>query len=85
MPDIRDKFKPPKGTKDLFESDLLQQERMESLFFATARSFGFQRIETPVFEHFEVFNSTSRLNREKCYNFNDKSEEDDTNIVPAEL
>lgn len=69
-----DKFRPPKGTRDYFESDLIQRELMESLFFGTARSFGFQRIETPTFEHFEVFNSTSRLNREKCYNFNDKSE-----------
>lgn len=74
MPDIRDKFKPPKGTKDSFEPELLKQEKVESLFFEIARSFGFQRIETPTLEHFEVFNSTSRLDRGKCYNFNDKSE-----------
>lgn len=73
MHDIRSKFKPPRGTKDLFETELLQREGMESLLFEIARSYGYQRIETPVFEHFEVFDSTSRLNRDKCYNFKDKS------------
>lgn len=72
MSNIQDKFKPPKGTKDLFEPELLYREEIESLFFGVARSFGFQRIETPIIEHFEVFDSASRLNREKCYNFNDK-------------
>ncbi|MCK9186880.1 hypothetical protein M0P48_05650 [Candidatus Gracilibacteria bacterium] len=45
-----DKFRPPKGKRDYFESDLIQRELMESLFFGVARSFGFQRIETPTFE-----------------------------------
>ncbi len=68
------KLRTPKGTKDLFDDDLFACERLESLIFKTARSFGFQRIETPVFEHVEVFDSTSQLNSEKCYIFEDKAE-----------
>lgn len=73
MKNIINNFRPPRGTKDFFEPELFIREKVESLFFKIVRSFGFQRIETPALEHFEVFNSTSRLNREKCYNFNDKS------------
>jgi len=74
MRTTENKLRTPKGTKDLFDSELFVQEKVEALIFQVARGFGFQRIETPVFEHLEVFDSTSRINREKCYILKDKAE-----------
>ena len=67
MENIQLKSKTPKGMTDSLEPDILYSEKIEHLFFTTARSYGFQRIQTPVIEHFEVFNATSPLNRDKGF------------------
>lgn len=74
-----DKFlrvQPPKGTRDLFENDFSKIEFISSILFRRARSYGFGRIDIPVFEHLDVFNLTSPVNPEKCYIFSDKAGRD---------
>lgn len=68
------KFQPPRGTRDVFENRMMMIENVESVFFETARSFGYQRIDIPMFEHLEVFQATSLVDVGKCYVFKDKSD-----------
>lgn len=66
-------MQPPKGTRDLFEADLAKIEFVQSRLFSVARSYGFSRVDTPVFEHLDIFDLTAAVNREKCYIFPDQA------------
>lgn len=67
------RIQPPKGTTDVFDESLKMIEFVESLAFRIARSYGYSRIQTPTFEHFEVFEQTTETSTEKCFIFPDKS------------
>ncbi len=69
-------FSPPRGTQDLLPptSDIV--EAMAGRAMAAARRFGFARVETPAFEHTELFargvgESTDIVTKE-MYTFEDK-------------
>jgi len=64
---------PPRGTKDLFEPQLLEIEAIKSIFFKIARSHGFTRIDLPIFEKKKVFERTAEFSEESSFLFMDKS------------
>lgn len=75
MPGERSDWRqPPRGTRDLFEQDLVKIESVSAMLFRLARTWGFTRVDTPTFEHAELFRSTATFSEEKCYVFRDKSE-----------
>ena len=66
-------FAPPRGTQDLLPP---HSERLESLGLAAAREarrFGFRRVETPAFEHTELFargvGASTDIVRKEMYTF----------------
>lgn len=63
----------PRGTYDSFDLHLRKIEALSSLLFEIARSWGFDRVDVPTFEHSEVFKQTSEFAADKCYVFSDKS------------
>jgi len=67
------RVQPPRGTADVFESDLRKIEHVQGLGFDIARSYGFFRVDTPMFEHLDIFELTAPFSRDKCYVFPDKS------------
>jgi histidyl-tRNA synthetase len=69
-------FAPPRGTQDLLPP---HSERLESLSLAAAwqaRRFGFRRVETPAFEHTELFargvGESTDIVRKEMYTFQDQ-------------
>ena len=52
-------FQPPRGTQDLLLDDADQLLALYDASHATARLFGFRYLETPTFEHTELYARTS--------------------------
>lgn len=65
--------RPPQGTGDLFEPQLLKIEAVTDRLFKAARAWGFTRIDLPTFEHDEVFRRTAEFSEDTSYLFSDKS------------
>ncbi|HYH27546.1 MAG TPA: ATP phosphoribosyltransferase regulatory subunit, partial [Actinomycetota bacterium] len=69
-------FSPPRGTQDLLPPEASYIEWLASEAAMTAKRFGFRRVETPTFEHTELFargvgESTDIVTKE-MYTFEDK-------------
>ena len=73
---MTERFAPPRGTQDLLPpiSDRLEALAGEAAYLA--RLFGFRRVETPVFEHTELFargvGATTDIVTKEMYTFEDK-------------
>jgi histidyl-tRNA synthetase len=69
-------FSPPRGTQDLLPPESEWLDSLARLAGFVARSFGFRRVETPAFEHTELFvrgvGETSDVVTKEMYTFEDK-------------
>ena len=69
-------FSPPRGTQDLLPPTSEWLDELARLAGSVARSFGFRRVETPAFEHTELFvrgvGETSDVVTKEMYTFEDK-------------
>ncbi|MEW6592422.1 MAG: histidine--tRNA ligase [Candidatus Hadarchaeota archaeon] len=64
----------PRGTKDLFGRELSAVKFVLGKIAETCRSYGYQEVETPIFEHLELFTKKSGANvMKQIYSFKDKS------------
>lgn len=70
--------KAPKGTKDIFGSDIYDWQEIEGKIRAMCAAFGIEEIRTPVFEHTELFlrsvGDTTDIVQKEMYTFNDKGD-----------
>lgn len=70
--------KAPKGTKDIFGSDMYDWHEVENKARGLCEKFGIEEIRTPVFEHTELFlrsvGDTTDIVQKEMYTFNDKGE-----------
>jgi histidyl-tRNA synthetase len=69
-------FSPPRGTQDLLPPTSEWLDELARRAGSVARSFGFRRVETPAFEHTELFvrgvGETSDVVTKEMYTFEDK-------------
>jgi histidyl-tRNA synthetase len=69
-------FSPPRGTRDLLPPTAEWLDELAGLAAFVARTFGFRRVETPAFEHTELFvrgvGETSDVVTKEMYTFEDK-------------
>jgi histidyl-tRNA synthetase len=69
-------FSPPRGTQDLLPPTSEWLDELARLAGSVARAFGFRRVETPAFEHTELFvrgvGETSDVVTKEMYTFEDK-------------
>lgn len=72
------KFIAPRGTKDLFDEELIVTEYVENVCKELAKTFSIKEIRTPTFEHTDVFlrgvGETTDIVSKEMYTFNDKSD-----------
>ncbi|MBN2070947.1 MAG: histidine--tRNA ligase [Candidatus Krumholzibacteriota bacterium] len=72
------KFKRPRGTQDIFGERMDRWRMMEEKLAATARSYGYSEIRTPVFEISDLFiravGEGSDIVSKEMYTFNDKKD-----------
>lgn len=52
-------FNVPRGTMDFLPDEMAQREYVETIFRKTFESFGFQEVQTPIFEEFALFEARS--------------------------
>lgn len=65
----------PRGTRDLLPQEMKMREAIFGKLKAVVESYGFQPIETPAFENFELLSKKSGEQiREEIYFFKDKSD-----------
>ncbi len=71
-------IKAPRGTADILPQDAPAWRFVEKTAAETARTFGFEEIRTPVFEHTELFQrgvgDTTDVVQKEMYTFNDKGD-----------
>ncbi|MCL1997153.1 MAG: histidine--tRNA ligase [Turicibacter sp.] len=69
-------IKSPRGTKDIFGTDVRAWQWLESHIRNLCDLFGFGEIRTPIFEHTELFSrgvgETTDVVQKEMYTFNDK-------------
>jgi histidyl-tRNA synthetase len=69
-------FSPPRGTRDLLPPTSERLELLASQAAELARTFGFRRVETPAFEHTELFvrgvGETTDVVTKEMYTFEDR-------------
>ncbi|HEY6652062.1 MAG TPA: ATP phosphoribosyltransferase regulatory subunit, partial [Actinomycetota bacterium] len=69
-------FQPPRGTQDVLLDDADQLHALYEASHTTARLFGFRYVETPTFEHTELYvrtsGETSDVVTKEMYTFQDK-------------
>jgi len=69
-------FQPPRGTQDVLLDDADQLQALYEASHAAARLFGFRYVETPTFEHTELYvrtsGETSDVVTKEMYTFQDK-------------
>jgi histidyl-tRNA synthetase len=72
-------IQPARGTRDLLGPENLVFRFVEESAFAAAKTYGFQEIETPIFEFSEVFHrtlgETSDMVSKETYDFKDRGGE----------
>jgi histidyl-tRNA synthetase len=67
----------PKGTRDFAPDEMERRRAVEGRFRALARGFGYREVQTPTFEHLELFTSKSGEGVVKqLYAFKDKADRD---------
>lgn len=73
---MSERFAPPRGTQDVLPPASDRLEELASEAGRLARAFGYRRIETPVFEHTELFargvGVTTDIVTKEMYTFQDK-------------
>lgn len=73
------KLQPARGTRDIFGEDARRMEAVTAAFEATARTYGFQLLATPIFEFTEVFarplGESSDIVTKEMYSFSDRGGE----------
>ncbi|KAF0226664.1 MAG: histidyl-tRNA synthetase [Erysipelotrichaceae bacterium] len=70
-------YQVPRGTQDLFGSEIQKWQRIELLIRQLSDVFGYEEIRTPEFEHTEVFkreNDSSDVVNKEMYTFMDRGE-----------
>ncbi len=71
------KFEAPRGTQDVLESEQPKWQWVVSEFESLCKLYGYERIETPVFEDTELFVRTSGMGSDvvskEMYTFEDRS------------
>jgi histidyl-tRNA synthetase len=70
-------YQVPRGTQDLFGSEIRKWQRIELLVRQLADVFGYEEIRTPEFEHTDVFkreNDSSDVVNKEMYTFNDRGD-----------
>jgi histidyl-tRNA synthetase len=74
------RFSRPKGTQDILPEDQRYWEHLLNVVASTAASYGFERIDTPVFESTELFargvGSGTDIVEKEMYSFKDKGDRD---------
>ncbi len=64
----------PRGTRDLLGEELVSVRRVTRTMWKLFKCYGYEEVETPAFEHLEVFTKKSGVNVVKqLYAFKDKS------------
>jgi histidyl-tRNA synthetase len=70
-------YQAPRGTQDVFGTDIQKWHKIEALIRELTKVFGFEEIRTPEFEHTEVFarehDSSDVINKE-MYTFMDRGQ-----------
>ncbi|MFO8051387.1 MAG: histidine--tRNA ligase [Thermoplasmatota archaeon] len=70
-------FTRPRGTRDFTPEEMAQRRRCEALMRDTLRSFGYEEVGTPTFEHSELFIAKSGPQiLDQLYDFKDKGGRD---------
>ncbi|HEX6261523.1 MAG TPA: histidine--tRNA ligase [Actinomycetota bacterium] len=73
---MSERFAPPRGTQDLLPPTSDRLEVLASEAARLARAFGYRRVETPTFEHTELFargvGETTDIVTKEMYTFQDK-------------
>ncbi len=76
------KLQPVRGTRDFLGDVARCIQHIQDITFATARQFGFERIDTPIFEYTGVFKravgETSDIVGKEMYTFSDRGGEEIT-------
>lgn len=71
-------FKKPKGTADLFDTQVLAWQKIEQQARLTFSRYGYGEIRTPIFESFDLFSrsagDTSDVVTKEMYDFMDKGD-----------
>lgn len=68
------KFQPPRGTRDLLPEDMLKRQFILDTARAVFEKWGFDPLETPAFEDFELLTAKSgEAIKDEIYYFKDKS------------
>ncbi len=63
----------PEGVRDIYGDELQRKLKVQTTLMKTFRSFGYQRIATPVFEYFDVFSKEIGTTQSRdLYKFFDK-------------
>ncbi|HWG90686.1 MAG TPA: histidine--tRNA ligase [Candidatus Thermoplasmatota archaeon] len=69
----------PRGTRDFRPAEMARRRAAEAVYRRTFERFGYQEIQTPTFEHLELFTLKSGPNVVgELYNFKDKGDRDIT-------
>lgn len=68
-------FERPRGTRDLGPAEMAQRRALETALRGVAASFGYREVQTPTFEHLELFTTKSgEAIEEELYAFKDKGD-----------
>ena len=74
----------PEGVRDIYGSEFVQKFELQQLLYRVLAGQGYQGIETPTFEFFDVFSrEVGTVPSRELYKFFDK--EGNTLVVPANL
>ncbi|KXB00597.1 hypothetical protein AKJ42_00015 [candidate division MSBL1 archaeon SCGC-AAA261C02] len=69
-----DRVQRPRGTRDLFNGELERVRHVERVFKSIFKRYGYQEVETPIFESLELFTKKSGSEVvNQIYEFKDKS------------
>ena len=70
-------FQRPRGTRDFLPEDMEKRRYLENKLRETFLSYGYREVQTPTFEHLELFTAKSGEGiLEEIYSFKDKSGRD---------
>ena len=70
-------FQRPRGTRDFLPDDMLKRRYLENKLREVFLSYGYREVQTPTFEHLELFTAKSGEGIiEEMYTFKDKSGRD---------
>ena len=68
-------IQPPRGTRDFMPSDMIRREYLLEMVRAVFRDYGFQPMETPAFESWELLGKKGgggEAVKDEVYYFKDK-------------